>query len=606
MPLILTLTDQEDQARRETRTLNQGSLSIGRNPDNFPGLDRWILDDPTRQVSKTHCMISAEGGSYVLEDRSTNGIYINGSPTATSNGSRIVLNDGDQLRLGRYSIAVRSGSVAQGPDPFGFDAPAPARIDPFGGTGTGIPDPLGADPLDDVFGGGRAAQPYVPPAARAPQPFRAEDPFDLASEKRQERIDSDDDLFRPRPATETWQGGSQADNIDAPSHAFKAPRAILPPNLDDLDIDALLGDMPPPGVPQGRGAPPPLPPPMPIGPIEKDSLDDLLGDAPFGGGSPPVPAQPTPAAARSTPQPVRSPPPSDNLDDLLGDAPFGGAAPPVPAPSPPPAATPQPAPQPVRTPPPSDGLDDLLGDAPFGVTPPEALPPEPRPVTVPPQALPPAPPPPRPAPVAQPAPVAPAMAGAPDAAVLLAAFLAGAGVADVKLGNRDPEAVLRAAGEVFRVMVEGLRDVLMSRAAIKNELRVEQTVLRARDNNALKFSVTPEEAVAALLVPDKPGYKPPIDAAREAFADIKSHELAVMAGVQTALMGLLKRFDPAALETRLTPGKLDSLMPGARKARFWELFCMTYKDLAREAEDDFQSVFGREFARAYDAQTRKL
>ncbi|HLY58098.1 MAG TPA: FHA domain-containing protein, partial [Stellaceae bacterium] len=210
MPLILTLTDQEDQTRRETRTLSQGSLSIGRNPDNFPGLDRWILEDTTRQVSKTHCMISAEAGSYVLEDRSTNGIYINGSQTPTSNGSRIVLNDGDQLRLGRYLIAVQDGKISAGPDPFGLDAPAaPVRIDAFGGTGTGMPDPLGVDPLDDIFGGGgHAPPPYIQPAARAPQPFRAEDPFDLASEGRRERIDSDDDLFRPRPATETWQGGS--------------------------------------------------------------------------------------------------------------------------------------------------------------------------------------------------------------------------------------------------------------------------------------------------------------------------------------------------------------------------------------------------------------
>ena len=146
----------------------------------------------------------------------------------------------------------------------------------------------------------------------------------------------------------------------------------------------------------------------------------------------------------------------------------------------------------------------------------------------------------------------------------------------------------------------------MSRAAVKNEFRVEQTMLRPRDNNALKFSVTPEEAVAALLLPARTGYKPPLDAAREAFEDIRSHELAVMAGVQTALLGLLRRFDPAVLEKRLQPGRLDSVMPSARRARTWELFCITYKDITREAEDDFQSVFGREFARAYDAQTTKL
>ena len=159
---------------------------------------------------------------------------------------------------------------------------------------------------------------------------------------------------------------------------------------------------------------------------------------------------------------------------------------------------------------------------------------------------------------------------------------------------------------MFRVLVEGLRQVLMSRAAIKNEFRVEQTMLRARDNNALKFAVTTEDAIAALLQPSRPGYKPPLDSAREAFDDVRAHEMAVMAGVQTALLGLLRRFEPGALEKRLQPGMLGGLLPGARKARTWELFCTTYKDIAREAEDDFQSVFGREFARAYDAQIRKL
>jgi type VI secretion system FHA domain protein len=202
------------------------------------------------------------------------------------------------------------------------------------------------------------------------------------------------------------------------------------------------------------------------------------------------------------------------------------------------------------------------------------------------------------------APPAPAVAA--DAHALLAAFLSGAGVPELRLPNQDPEAAMRAAGALFRVMVEGLRDVLMSRTAIKNEFRMEQTMLRARDNNALKFSVTPEEAVAALLLPDRPGYKPPLDAAREAFDDIRQHEMAVMAGVQTALLGLLRRFDPAALEQRLQKGMLDAVLPAARRARTWELFCNTYKDIAREAEDDFQSVFGREFARAYDAQTKKL
>ncbi len=155
-------------------------------------------------------------------------------------------------------------------------------------------------------------------------------------------------------------------------------------------------------------------------------------------------------------------------------------------------------------------------------------------------------------------------------------------------------------------MAEGLREVLMSRASIKNELRVEQTMLQARNNNALKFSITPDDAIAVLLRPPRAGYLAPVEAAHEACRDIQAHEMAVMAGVQTALTGLLKRFDPAALQASLQPGHFDGILPSAKKARLWEAFCAAYAEIARRAEDDFQSVFGREFAKAYDAQMREL
>ncbi len=477
MALTLTLEHRRGLAPREMRTLASGTLSIGRAAGND-----WVLSDPDRHLSKTHCVISIEGGRPVLTDLSTNGVFINGAREPTERDSRVVLTDGDELRIGDYVINVTElgGATLSGLDPFVSPAvaptppaaAAPARLPSLQRS---TPDPLGDDPLDNPFGLDAAPPPapFAHPLPPAPPPSRGTDPFDLLDENQPRAPTLDNDLFSGATPSESWQGPSQPDNADAPAHAFSVPKPIAPVSIDDLDFDALLGDTPP-------GQPPPAPataaPPQPP--------------------APPVPPAPHPPAA-------------------LAGAVEGGADP-------------------------------------------------------------------------------------------LAAFLTGAGVADLRLPNQSADAALRAAGALFRAMVEGLREVLMSRSAIKNEFRVEQTMLRARDNNALKFSVTPEEAVAALLLPDRPGYKPPLDAVREAFADVRGHEIAVMAGVQTALIGLLRRFDPEALEKRLQPGMLDAVLPAARRARTWELFCATYKDIAREAEDDFQSVFGREFARAYDAQSRKL
>jgi type VI secretion system FHA domain protein len=472
MPLTLTLA-----GTGESRTIDRGTLSIGRASGND-----WVLADPERHLSKTHCFIGFAAGRYVLTDVSTNGVFINGSRERVARDAEVELNDGDEIRVGEFVIAVREVAARVGG----------GRADPLSDPREAGPDPLGGDPLDDPFGA-------PPPAgfghsfAAAPPARRAQDPFDRVDEADQQRVPApDDDLFQGITPAESWQGPSQPDNVDAPGHAFAAPKPAAPMSLDD--IDALLGDTPP----------------DPAAPMA----------------APPPPARPAAVGQRAAPPPV--------------------------------------APASV--------------DAPFAEAP-------------------------RPAPATAPAP--PAAALPADAAKLLAAFRDGAGVPGLDFGA-DPEAAMREAGMVFRAMVEGLRQVLISRAAVKNEFRIEQTMLRARDNNPLKFSVTDQDAVAALLQPGRAGYKPPLASAQEAFDDVRAHELAVMAGVQTALLGLLRRFEPAALEKRLSARMLDTILPLARRARTWELFCATYQEIAREAEDDFQAVFGREFARAYQAQVQKL
>lgn len=91
-----------------------------------------------------------------------------------------------------------------------------------------------------------SAAPFVHPIAAPPQVLRAHDPFDMADGAAPaRRIDPHDSLFRGITPVEHWQGPSQADNVDAANQAFAAPKALLPTDLDDLDIDALLGDTPP-------------------------------------------------------------------------------------------------------------------------------------------------------------------------------------------------------------------------------------------------------------------------------------------------------------------------------------------------------------------------
>ena len=198
--------------------------------------------------------------------------------------------------------------------------------------------------------------------------------------------------------------------------------------------------------------------------------------------------------------------------------------------------------------------------------------------------------------------------GAADAAALVAAFLQGAGLAEWPRGGALDAAAMRRLGELMRLMSQGMIDLLAARAAAKGEMRVERTVIASRGNNPLKFLPDASLALPHLLAGQPPrGFTDGRAAVTDAVEDLLAHQAAVVAGMRAAMEGLIARFDPATIEQRLMDRTLlDSVLPGNRKARLWELFGETYGELAREAEDDFEALFGRAFRRAYEAQIERL
>lgn len=189
----------------------------------------------------------------------------------------------------------------------------------------------------------------------------------------------------------------------------------------------------------------------------------------------------------------------------------------------------------------------------------------------------------------------------------LEAFLRGAGLTQLRIDQGEALAQMETIGRSYRRMVEGLIEVLRARASLKGEFRMAQTMIRPVENNPLKFAPNVEEALVLLLRSGNQAFMPADLAISESFDDLKAHQLAVMAGVQASIKHLLKRFEPAVLEARLTkPAGISALLPGGRQAQYWELFTQLYAGISREAEDDFEELFGREFGRAYEEQSAKL
>nr|MDQ2695956.1 type VI secretion system-associated FHA domain protein TagH [Pseudomonadota bacterium] len=196
------------------------------------------------------------------------------------------------------------------------------------------------------------------------------------------------------------------------------------------------------------------------------------------------------------------------------------------------------------------------------------------------------------------------------------AVLQGAGLGGLTIDSRDAPQALQRLGALLRVTVRGVLDLLQARNEVRTGFNIpSHTQVGAINNNPFKSLTVAragprsrEEQVLGLLLggPD-PAYLPPVQALQQAFDDVKAHELAVMAGMEAALAQLLERFRPDNLKARIDQGSvLDNVLPGGRRARYWEEFQRLYEEIVQEARDDSQKLFEGEFERAYEALVRKL
>ncbi|WP_335944562.1 type VI secretion system-associated FHA domain protein TagH [Pseudomonas sp. G166] len=288
---------------------------------------------------------------------------------------------------------------------------------------------------------------------------------------------------------------------------------------------------------------------------------------------------------------------------------------PIPRPSPPPVIEPVATASASVIPDDWDPFSDKPASVPVtpvSVAPPPVIPPpviEPVPVPVPPipvaeVSVPKEPAPLREAPVTRAEPPATAVDTAqPD---LLQAFLRGAGLDQLRLDKAQAEAQMESIGRSYRLMVEGLIDVLRARSSLKGEFRIQQTMIQPVENNPLKFAPNVDEALLLLLRHGNQAFMAPDAAVRDSFDDLRAHQLAVMAGVEAAIKHLLTRFEPAQLEERMgKPGGLSGIFSGSRQAQYWQQFTELYSNISREAQEDFQDLFGREFSRAYEEHSTR-
>lgn len=161
--------------------------------------------------------------------------------------------------------------------------------------------------------------------------------------------------------------------------------------------------------------------------------------------------------------------------------------------------------------------------------------------------------------------------------------------------------------QLMPMVIQGMMDVLKSRAEIKSQFRLALTTIKPVENNPLKFSPNVEDAMHHLFGGAQSGYLGPAEAFEEGFKDIKAHQLAMIAGMRAAFEYMLEQFSPEVLEDQFEGGtKRGKLMGMANKVRYWDMYREMFDRITRDSDDNFRRLFGEEFATAYEEQMQKI
>ncbi|HSW20382.1 MAG TPA: type VI secretion system-associated FHA domain protein TagH [Ramlibacter sp.] len=191
----------------------------------------------------------------------------------------------------------------------------------------------------------------------------------------------------------------------------------------------------------------------------------------------------------------------------------------------------------------------------------------------------------------------------PELLALAAAFARGA-----RLGTEVAPLTLEwmeHLGALLRATAEGTLALLQSRAITKRQMHAEGTHINPRQNNPLKFSPDAAEALTRMLQREpSPGFLDPVAALHDAHHDLLVHQVAMVAGMRAAVFELFSRLGPEAAENGEGPPYGVSRLPLLRAAALWNRHRMQHAQLLEHLDDDFETIFGREFLRAYEAQSR--
>jgi type VI secretion system protein ImpI len=223
---------------------------------------------------------------------------------------------------------------------------------------------------------------------------------------------------------------------------------------------------------------------------------------------------------------------------------------------------------------------------------------------------------PRRPPPASPREEAPAATPLPQAAVqppsapadptLLRRIALAAGIPEQAIASRDPNDLADEIGLFVRIAAQNLAQMLSSRAESKTLMRSSsRTMIRALENNPLKFAASPEEALGVMF--GRPGRqyldaKATIDSS---FADLKAHQVLTYGAMRDALDALFEDLAPERIDHSVEQDHGLGRIVASRKAKLWDIYVDRWRAKTKRADGRLLEAFMALFAEAYDRLQHK-
>ncbi|MBV8473881.1 MAG: type VI secretion system-associated FHA domain protein TagH [Hyphomicrobiales bacterium] len=184
---------------------------------------------------------------------------------------------------------------------------------------------------------------------------------------------------------------------------------------------------------------------------------------------------------------------------------------------------------------------------------------------------------------------------------LIARIAAAAGIPEQAIAGRAPEALADEIGFALRLTVQNLAQLLASRAESKTAMRsASRTMIRALENNPLKFTGTPEEALAIMFGRPTRTYLDARAAIESGFADLKAHQVLTFGAMQSALEALFEDLAPDGIDRSTEPDRGIGAFVLSRKAKLWDVYVERWRAKAKRADGRLTEAFMNHFAEAYD------